>query len=171
MAEFPQTSAGDAHPAAIAYRAYAESLCAMGVKMCGVPSQDVEPLLNDVFVSYLRHHTRVRNERAWLAGAMRNACAEYWRRKGDFRRAEAILGTDPAASYGEFIEAQVDLRRALAKLSERCRRVLLLRFYFGLSSTELAAVLAVSPNNAKQLVHRCKAAARRFFVDGQQRDG
>jgi len=171
MAELPDTPAGDAHPVAIAYRAYADFLCAVGVKTCRVPPQDVEALVNDVFLSYLRHHTRVREERAWLLGAMRNACAEYWRRKGDSTSADALLATGELAQSDDVLDIQVDLRRALAHLSARCRRVLVLRFYRGLSLEELAVVLSVSVNNAKQLVHRCKAAARRFFVAGRRPNG
>jgi len=150
-------------PVAHAYRAHAQLLWWVGLEQFHVPREEVGALVNDVFVSYLRHRARVRAERAWLLGAMRNACTEYWRARG--RTGEASGGTrEPICEKSEAWDERLDISRVLAELAPRCRTVLRLRYYDGLKLEELAGRLAITVNNAKQVLHRCTAAARALFV-------
>jgi RNA polymerase sigma factor (sigma-70 family) len=170
MIELPHISDADSHPVAVAYRAHADLLRAIAGRRFHVPPDDVEALVNDVFVSFIRHHAHVRDPRSWLTAAMRNTCAEYWRHNGNVAFAEEAQGASVADLRRDSIAVRVDMRRVLARLSKHCRRVLFLRFYIGLSVKELAAQLGVTSNNAKQIVHRCKAAARALFVQLGGRD-
>jgi RNA polymerase sigma-70 factor (ECF subfamily) len=164
MVQLVEIPNSESHPVAQAYRAHAERLLALGVGTFHISRQDVEPLVNDVFVSYLRHHGRVRDTRAWLTGAMRNACAEYWRRHGYLERADYVLRIPVDNHRHDSVAERIDMRRVLRAMSERCRRVLLLKHFQGLSLKELAEHLGVTVNNAKQIVHRCTGEARRRFL-------
>jgi RNA polymerase sigma factor (sigma-70 family) len=56
--------------------------------------------------------------------------------------------------------AKHDVARLLKGLSERCRRVLRMRYVEGLEPAEIATCLATTPGFVRLKVHRCLAAAR-----------
>lgn len=130
-----------------------------------VPVEDVEPLVHDAFVSYLRHHARVQDERAWLVGAIYNLCREYWSSRG--QPSPETLGV-PSKLLLDEIAARVDAGLVLSQLSERCREVLRRRFLEGYSTNDLAAWLTTTTANAKVMVHRCKARAFALFTRPHQ---
>ncbi len=103
-------------------------------------------------------------QRAWLFAIARNAALDELRR----RRRTAALLTDPhdpdaaAASVesGEDPERRATVRAALAGLDPRDRELVALKFWAGLSNTEIAAVLGVSESNAGTRVHRAVTKLR-----------
>jgi RNA polymerase sigma-70 factor (ECF subfamily) len=105
------------------------------------------------------------SERAWLFAIARNAALDELRRR---RRALPLLA-DPA-SVLELAEAddggedaalrKATVRTALAALDTRDRELIALRFHAGLSTTEIAAVLGISPSNASTRVHRALTRLR-----------
>lgn len=130
-----------------------------------VPIDDVEPLVHDAFVSYLRHHATVQDERAWLVGAIYNLCREYWSTRG---QPSPHTGDVPSKLLLDEISARVDAGIVLSQLSERCREVLRRRFLEGYSTNDLATWLATTVANAKVVVHRCKARAFALLTKRQQ---
>lgn len=143
-----------------AYRRNYELLRFLATQRFCVPAEDVRAIIHDVFVSYMRHYPRIRNERAWLVGALSNACREYWIRCERRDVLESLLKDGSSSQRSDSVTERVDVAAVLAQLSSRCREVLRLRFLEGCSTDELAASLATTANNAKQLVHRCTASAR-----------
>jgi RNA polymerase sigma-70 factor, ECF subfamily len=101
--------------------------------------------------------------RSWLFGIARNAALDELRR----RKRVAELQDEPvddAAAPDE--QADVSLRRAalrtgLAGLSPRERELVALKFFAGLSNTEIADVLGVSATNAGTRLHRTVEKLRR----------
>lgn len=145
-----------------AYRAHFHLLRAVATQKYRVPDDDVAELVQDVFVSFVRHHARIRNERAWLVGAVCNASRDFWERRS---AAGISLPPDdlmPAAGGAEI--DRIDVAAVLAQLSSRCASVLRLRYLEGWSTEEIARRFATSVNNAKQIVHRCKANARALYT-------
>jgi RNA polymerase sigma-70 factor (ECF subfamily) len=101
--------------------------------------------------------------RAWLFGITRNAALDELRRRG--RQAE--LAAEPAdlsaASVDESAEAgerRLALAAALATLAPRERELIALKFFAGLSNTEIAAVLGLSESNAGTKLHRAVTKLR-----------
>ena len=47
-----------------------------------VPPEDAEELLHEVFLAFLLRREDVRDERAWLIGAMDHAARRFWIRSG-----------------------------------------------------------------------------------------
>jgi RNA polymerase sigma factor (sigma-70 family) len=156
------------HPVAVAYEVHRELLRVIAEQKFNVPADDAGPLVNDVFVSYLRHHTNVRDERAWLVAAICNASREYWYHHGRRQGFADMAGADNVTIDG--ITERLDLVHVLARLPERCRQALWLRVVEGRSPEELAAFLATSVANARQIVHRCKAYARAMFEERRTRN-
>ena len=141
------------------YRRHLDLLTYLAGRRFRIPEEDVRPLVHDVFVSYLRHRERIREERKWLVGAIYNRCRRYWSERGEPvpESARDLLCEDTAA-----IVERVDLASVIARLPEQCRE-LLRRFAEGYSMKELAIWLGTNVNNAKQIVHRCKVRARALF--------
>lgn len=104
------------------------------------------------------------NGRAWLFGIARNAALDELRR----RRRMAELVTDPAddeaADPHESAEASLRrtaLREAMRHLDTRERELVALKFFAGLSNSEIAAVLGIGESNAGTRLHRTLAKLRR----------
>ena len=96
---------------------------------------------------------------AWVTTVSLNLARSGLRRVLAERRARARLGrTDPA----EHEEAdRVDLERALAALPRRQREAVVLRYYLGMDTSEVARVLRVSEGTVKSTLFRARAALAR----------
>lgn len=96
--------------------------------------------------------------RAWLFGIARNAALDELRRRGR----QAKLVTDPGdhlasidnAHPAERTELRVALASALADLGTRERELVALKFFAGLSNTEIGDVLGTSESNVGTRLHR-----------------
>ena len=101
--------------------------------------------------------------RAWLFGIARNAALDELRR----RRRQAVLPVDPEDTEAHGTDEAADravtrsaLRTAMQSLDARERELVALKFYAGLSNTELARVLGVSESNAGTRLHRAVTKLR-----------
>jgi RNA polymerase sigma factor (sigma-70 family) len=102
--------------------------------------------------------------RAWLFGIVRHAALDELRR----RKRVAALPDDPPHASEDIAEAtarRAAVRAALARLTARDRELIALRFYAGLSNSELASVVGVSATNAGTLVHRAMTKLREAVDD------
>jgi RNA polymerase sigma factor (sigma-70 family) len=111
-----------------------------------------------------RFDPRKGTPRAWLFGIARNAALDELRR----RKRVAELAADPedVAAQAPGADAEVALRRtalraALADLDARERELIALKFFAGLSNSEIATVLGVSASNAGTRLHRVITKLRR----------
>ena len=133
-----------------------------------IPVQDTEDILQHALLQLIYQWVNIRDREAWLIGTLRKTCLLYWRRR---RRAlyeavdsavlEWIGGVDPP------VQEQSDLRRdievVLAKLPERCRLLLKLRYGFGLEPSELAVQTGYSRSSISKVSLRCLAALGRHL--------
>ena len=98
--------------------------------------------------------------RAWLFGIARNAALDELRRRSRVApepETAGIAESDPA-------EAAVDralLQRALDSLNGRERELVALKYFAGLSNTEIATVIGTSESNAGTRLHRVIEKLRR----------
>ena len=134
---------------------------------------DAEDLTAEVFLAAmprLRPDASIGEVRAYLRATARTALAEHWRRT----LGRQITSIDPDAIADEYAapparpEADGQVRRLLAALPERYRKILELRFLQAASIREAAANLGVSVGNAKVLQYRALRAAAKF-IDGEGR--
>jgi RNA polymerase sigma factor (sigma-70 family) len=100
-----------------------------------------------------RFDPRRGNGRAWLFGIARNAALDELRRRG--RHAELIADPVDATSLdAERSELRLILVDALGTLEARERELVALKFFAGLSNTEIATVLGISESNVGTKLHR-----------------
>jgi RNA polymerase sigma-70 factor (sigma-E family) len=107
-----------------------------------------EDLVQDALVKVALRWSRLRdgNPTAYARTIMMNQNVSWWRR----RRREVL--TDDVRDAGDRpveTEDQLVVRRALGRLTERQRRVLVLRHFDDLTERETAAVLGVSIGTVK----------------------
>jgi RNA polymerase sigma-70 factor (ECF subfamily) len=112
--------------------------------------------------------------RTWLFGIARNTALDELRRLS--RRADlpddgsaepgAPFGPPVGPSGGDPAEVAIRrtaLRQAMATLSGRERELIALKFFAGLSNSEIAEVIGASESNAGTRIHRVVEKLRRSF--------
>lgn len=132
-----------------------------------IPETDVEDVTQEVFIAALRSLPSFRGKAqfsTWLRTLTNHKVAEYYRKRS--RKKEAVQvdlvhaerrGDHSSASA---IEDRITLRRALQKLSEQYREVILLRFADGMQFNEIAELLNQNPEATKSLFRRAMSALR-----------
>lgn len=154
---------------AIAYREHYRVMEYIVARRFRVPADDVRSVIHDVFLAFIRHRSRIRDERAWLVGATFKQCCVYWRaRGGDPPISDLSDETDLPARVTD-IEARVELNHVMGQLPSRCRHLLKLRFLEQCSSLEIARELATTVDYARKLVHRCMLHARELVSAQRKR--
>lgn len=105
--------------------------------------------------------------------AIRHEISVDWRRYGDEDRSASQRGdatappdrdplVDPAL-HAERQEEREDVLRALARLTQKQREAVVLRYYIGCSDHELAAILDCHEGTARQRLHGGLAALRQII--------
>ncbi len=116
--------------------------------------------------------------RPWLFAIVRNRTRDFWRR-AKVRRARSLSaedgGTavdliDPKADPHRDLETTERARRiwrALARLTEPKREILVLRDYHDLSYSELAEVLGIPAGTVMSRLHAARKALRAAYLEQQ----
>jgi len=137
-------------------------------KLAPDPSQ-ADDLAHEAFLIAMRKADTfdpTRDVRAWLAGITRNVCRRAWRVAIRDRR----LKRDALAEYMEqladqppelFPERALErLDHCLAKLSERGRTLLRLRYHLGLRSRQIAQEVASTADAVRMALVRIRGRLR-----------
>ena len=132
--------------------------------------QTAEDLTSEVFLRMIRNLAGYRLQsssvpfQAWLFQIAHNLVADHFRRSSihpQVELAEHLAGADPAPDAGiEHRLANEHLYRALARLNEVQRDVIVLRFMVGMPITEVAHTLHKSEDAVKGLQRRGLSALR-----------
>jgi RNA polymerase sigma-70 factor (ECF subfamily) len=97
---------------------------------------------------------------AWIARIAQNLCRDHWRVAR--RRDELMRERAPELTPGTGDET-TDLPLALEKLPEKHRKPLLLYYFDGQSSENLAAALSTSRSGASRRLAQAREALRRLL--------
>ena len=114
---------------------------------------EAEELTGDVFLSFYRSIA------TWLYAITANRLKNYYRDKKTHYSLEILKQqTIPREKMPEEIVAKImreeTLRKSLEQLSDREREILLGRFYYQKSSTELGRQMNLSPGNVRMIQKR-----------------
>lgn len=116
-----------------------------------------EELAQDAIVELSRQWPKVRSmqrPRAWLARVAMNKANSWWRRKYAERRAMDRLGALPEAPAAADVVDALAVREAVSALPRRQREALVLRYYAGLTSAEVAEHMGCAPSTVRVLTHQ-----------------
>lgn len=131
-----------------------------GVLLAKVPPDDVDDLVQDVFLIALQHLSTLReNGRfgAWLSAIARNRANDYYRRSwpqqqlendGSFPEIEAV---NPS---GDQERSAVAILEAIRNLSEAYRETLILRLVEGMTGPEIASRTGMTHGSVRVNLHR-----------------
>lgn len=163
--DLPDVLAAQRDPAAFGtlYRRYVDRIYGYSFYLLG-DHHDAEDVTERSFLAALAAIGEFRDEgasfRAWLFRIAHNQLANALRARRrhpadplEAIREPAEVGADPAGLVGQAEEVR-SLRRALERLSEDRRQVVVLRFVDGLSAREIGAVLDRSEGAVRVLQHR-----------------
>lgn len=106
--------------------------------------------------------------RGWLFGIARNASLDELRK----RRRETELDFDPPDERSEPDDQREDIERreavstALRDLPAAEREIIALKFFSGLTNTEIAEATGISPSNVGTRVHRAVTRLRANLEEG-----
>ncbi|HEX8776086.1 MAG TPA: sigma-70 family RNA polymerase sigma factor [Pyrinomonadaceae bacterium] len=125
-----------------------------GILLARVPWNEVDDLVQDVFLhAYRRLHT-LRDDNAfggWLAMITRNRAIDYHRRS----RETEELPLDLAQSTSNATDAEAGEAIALIRtLPEAYRETLVLRFVEGMTGPEIAERTGLTPSSVRVNLHR-----------------
>lgn len=158
------------------YEQYFDLLVQISSFKFRVPDTEAEGLVHDVLMGYLRKRESVLDLRSWLVGAICYASRHYWRLNGRNVPADAEVELDRVDPTSlrilESLTAQIAAREALECLSPRCREVLCMRYFDGMTIAEVAAKLGVKTKYAQKLITKCLRRAERLYGEkGRPKNG
>jgi RNA polymerase sigma-70 factor (ECF subfamily) len=123
-----------------------------------VPRQDVDDLVQDVFLTAFKRFSSLRDPAAfggWIATIARNRATDHLRQlRGQVELPEEMPGGDP-------IEAEtLAALQAIRRLPEAYRETLLMRLVEGMTGDEIAARTGLTPGSVRVNLHRGMALLR-----------
>lgn len=112
-----------------------------------------EDITQETFLRYFERNKRLRHgeDMAYLYTIARNLCIDHFRK----RQAGELPEDFPAEDFSDVSDTKEAVRRALEKLDERQKEIILLRYIGGLSVNETAKSTEIS----RFAVHRLEQAA------------
>lgn len=127
-----------------------------------------EDLVQETFLRILRHRRSYRSGRAflpWLLRIARNAAWAHLKRRARMPSAELPEVADAGSLEQRQLERERAnrLTRALRRLPDQEREVLLLSYFEGLRHREIAELVGSTPGAVKLRVHRAKKTLRRHL--------
>lgn len=131
-----------------------------------IPEDDFEDILQEALLIFILRRPEVEEPERWLLGTLRNRCLMYWRdrRRNSFLTVNSTLlegAADPRLSRQERASLLRDLKKLLARLPPRYRRVLETRYLQGLTPAETARHLGYRESGIYKIIERGKTALAR----------
>jgi len=127
---------------------------------------DAEDVTNDTFERALRYRSSYDPSRgtpsAWLLGIAQRVVAEHGRRAAPV--AEVPDVADPADAMADSVE-RMTMDAALARLAERDRELLSLRYGADLKASQIAQMLDMQVNAVEVALHRALAKLRALMTE------
>ncbi len=151
------------------YRAHTPALFRVVVRMLGERSL-AEDAVQETWLRAVRALPGFRGDsslRTWLTSVAINCCRESLR-----RRPAALTPAQPEErGASSAAEENLDVSRALLRLPEGYREVLVLHDVEGFTHREIAALLEIAPGTSKSQLFLARRALRRLLPDLQGEEG
>ena len=117
-----------------------------------------EEVVQEAFVSVTKRWDQIDRPGAYLRTSVVNKCVSALRR----RSVENLYQASAPAMWNPGIPEQlIELRAALARLSDRQRTVVVLRYFVDMPDANIAETLGVRPATVRSLAHRALAVLRK----------
>jgi RNA polymerase sigma-70 factor (ECF subfamily) len=146
------------------YRRHASAVYALLLKLTAGDSARAEDCLQDAWlraIAGLERFAWRSSLRTWIRGIAINCWREGWRERAPLRLVEDIEPEVPAAVSPLDVIA---LERAIARLPDGYRAVLVLHDVEGFTHEEIAEALGIVPGTSKSQLARARAVVRRSLA-------
>jgi RNA polymerase sigma-70 factor (ECF subfamily) len=145
-----------------------------------VKPQDCEDVVGDIFLRAIQKQADLRGDAGgWLFSIARSQVVEHYRKRGMVMRTESpqssstAVDDQPASSKRspapletlEQAEFRERLQQKMELLPEMERDVIAFKFTDGLSNTEIAQVLGITPNYLGVVLHRALQKLRSSMLE------
>jgi RNA polymerase sigma-70 factor (ECF subfamily) len=155
------------------YRRHSPYLYQFVIRVLGGNETDAEDVIQETWIRAVDGLSGFRWEselRTWLGGIALNLCRGIFRRRDrDWLCLEP--GTESgAATTQPPADVRIDMERALARLPDGYRTVLVLHDVEGFRHDEIASALGTTTGTSKSQLHRARRAVRRMLNAGQPAD-
>ena len=128
---------------------------------------DADDLFQETWLRVVRHGDRFDPERrfsTWLFQIANNLCRDRVRRLAVRERhrqeRQAEARGDPGRTRPPPLDTTLDMRERVARLPERLREVLVLRYYRDLPEKEIARIVGIPQGTVKSRLHAAVKALR-----------
>ena len=141
---------------------FAPLLRKIAVRKFGIPPADAEPLVHDVFATYLTRSEEVEQLERYLIGGICNASRQYLRRgaaANDLFCGEEPCAATPTESILMEVERKILVGRLFARIGSRCRDILHRYYVNGETTNALAGELQFKPTTVLIFLSRCRKRA------------
>jgi RNA polymerase sigma-70 factor (ECF subfamily) len=128
---------------------------------------DGEDIVQDVFLAAFENRGRFRGDASlstWLTAITINRCRSrqrrwklWWRWYAKQERVEPAAPAPPPGQGLDAVEQAAAVRAAVQRLTPRDREVVVLRYFEGLTSPEIATLTRQSKNAIEVRLHRARA--------------
>ena len=145
-----RTRTGDRDAFGEIYRMFAPMV--HGIVLARVPGNDVQDIVQDVFLAAYNNVDTLRDKNAigaWLARIARNRAAEFYRQS----RTTEELSDDLTSKNNPDAEAR-EILAAIRSLPETYRETLVLRLVEGMTGNEIAERTGLKPESVRVNLHR-----------------
>jgi RNA polymerase sigma-70 factor (ECF subfamily) len=119
-----------------------------------------EDLFQETWLRVVRARARYDPQRrfsTWLFQIANNLCRDLFRRRGSENRAReamrAVADTGSRQRASSVLDARLDVAGRLARLPDRLRAVIVLRYFHQMQEREIAEVVGIRPGTVKSRLH------------------
>ena len=127
-----------------------------------------EDIVQAVFLSALQHERSIRNPRAWLAEATRNACISHLRDRSRHPTSEIPENLPDGQADPQLQFEQSDIVSAIFSLPDELREVIVLSYFEGYKRREIAKLLAIAEGTVASRLTRARSGLRYLLGKGMQ---
>lgn len=137
-----------------------------------IPYEDGDDLIQQTMLTLIYKRDQVEKPEPWLVATLKNRCIMYWRKRRSqiydtVDTAILELMAQPGKSRQDQRALNHDLRRAVARLPERCQKIVALRYGLGYGPSEVAEKLGYQSSSIRKITNRCLAAlSKQLLVSG-----
>jgi RNA polymerase sigma-70 factor (ECF subfamily) len=157
---------GDEEAFADLYKKYGPMV--HGVVLARVPKDEVQDIVQDVFLAAYKNLHSLRDNRmfgAWLVKIARNRAAEFYRSK---RPTEEL--SDEIRGGDNRMNEAAEILRAIRSLSDSYSETLVMRLVEGMTAKEIAERTGLKPESVRVNLHRGMEQLReRLGIEGKKR--
>jgi RNA polymerase sigma-70 factor (ECF subfamily) len=119
-----------------------------------------EDLFQETWLRVVRARARYDPQRrfsTWLFQIANNLCRDLFRRRGSENRAREVMRAAadirPRQTASSVLDARLDVAGRLARLPDRLRAVIVLRYFHQMPEREIAEVVGIRPGTVKSRLH------------------